>query len=194
MFKKIFHREKKEKGKYKKPYYTLLSCHTDKVLDLSQGGEHAGSLVIWKSNKGENQSFTFVPCGNGEYHIKCRINKTYLTVEGPHNGARVFAGKKSHQANQKFRIDEKTPDGKEHIIYTYCGKVLDICEASKKEGAQVIQYDFNGGKNQMWMFCEPNNITSSSSEVEWSVISLNLLKLCHLPQIISREKWEQFTS
>ena len=34
----------------------------------------------------------------------------------------------------------------------------------------MIQYDYSGDKNQLWLFCEPNNITSSSSEVEWSII------------------------
>ena len=162
----FFNREKKEGGKYKKPYYSLLSCHTDKVLDLSQGGDNADSLIIWKSNKGENQSFTFSPCGGGQFHIKCKINKQYLTVEGPHNGARIFTSKKTGQANQKFRVDETEPGSKEHVIYTYCGKVLDICEANKDNGTQIIQYDFSGDKNQRWLFCDPDNITSSSSEVE----------------------------
>ena len=37
----FLNREKKEDtGKYQKPYYSLLSCHCDKVLDLSQGGEN----------------------------------------------------------------------------------------------------------------------------------------------------------
>ena len=145
---------------------SLLSCHCDKVLDLSGGGDHQGSLIIWKSNKGDNQSFTFAPCGVGEYHIKCKANNAYLTVENNSNGARIYTSAKTNQPNQKFRIEEKEAGSKEHVIYTFCGKVLDICEASKKDGAQVIQYDYSGDKNQLWHFCDPKNITSSSSEID----------------------------
>lgn len=162
----MFHREKTETGKYKKPYYTLLSCHTDKVLDIAGDGPHKGSLIIWKSNKGDNQSFSFVPCGVGEYNIKCKANGQYLTVDGNGNGARVYTAAKTNQPNQKFKIEEKQAGSKEHVIYTFTGKVLDIAEASKKEGSQVFQYDFSGSKNQLWHFCDPKNITSSSSEIE----------------------------
>ena len=100
-------REKQETGKYKKPYYSLLSVHCDKVLDVAGGGDHQGSLIIWKSNKGDNQSFTFVPCGVGEYNIKCKADGAYLTVENNSNGARIYTAKKTNQPNQKFRIEEK---------------------------------------------------------------------------------------
>lgn len=71
----FLNREKTEDGKYKKPYYSMLSAHCDKVLDLAGDGEHAGSLIIYKSNKGDNQSFTFVPCGSDFFNIKCKANK-----------------------------------------------------------------------------------------------------------------------
>ena len=162
----MFNKEKTDTGKYKKPYYSLLSVHCDKVLDLSGGGEQEGNIIIWKSNKGENQSFAFSSCGVGEYNIKCKANGQFLTVADASNGARIYTAGKTNQPNQKFRIEEKEAGKKEHIIYTFCGKVLDICEASKKDGAQVIQYDFSGSKNQLWHFCDPKNITSSSSEIE----------------------------
>lgn len=89
-----------------------------------------------------------------------------MTVEGPQNGARIFCSAKSGQPNQKFRIDESEPGSKDYVLYTYCGKVLDVAEEGKKNGTQVIQWDYHGGKNQLFNFCEPDNITSSSSEMD----------------------------
>ena len=163
----FLNRQKKEGRKFQKPYYTILSCHTDKVLDLSGGGEHQGSLIIWDSNKGDNQSFTLSPAVNGQYRIKCKANGQFLTVENGSNGAKIMTAPKSKtNHNQLFRLDQPNPDKKEYVIYTYCGKALDICEASKKKGTQIIQWDLNGNSNQLWHFCDPKNITSSSSEIE----------------------------
>jgi hypothetical protein len=37
------------------------------------------------------------------------------------------------------------------VIYTFCGKVLDCCEAAKSNNTKVIQWEFNGGDNQKWI-------------------------------------------
>jgi capsule polysaccharide modification protein KpsS len=43
-----------------------------------------------------------------------------------------------------------SPHSGEHIIYTFCGKVLDVCECKIKKDSQVFQYTFNAGDNQLW--------------------------------------------
>lgn len=86
-----------------------------------------------------------------------------MTVESAANGAKIYTAAKNNQANQLFRVDDAKPGSSDKVIYTYCGKALDVLEASKKNGARVSQYDFNGGKNQLWNFCDPKDITSSSS-------------------------------
>jgi len=48
------------------------------------------------------------------------------------------------------------------LIITYCGKALDVLEQKKKSGSRVSQYTINEGKNQLWNFCDPKEITSSS--------------------------------
>lgn len=40
-------------------------------------------------------------------------------------------------------------------------------EAKKDNGARVSQYDYNGNKNQLWNFCDPKDITSSSDHNDW---------------------------
>ena len=46
-----------------------------------------------------------------------------------------------------------------------------MAEEGKKNGTQVIQWDYHGGENQLFNFCEPDNITSSSSEMDWLWLS-----------------------
>ena len=50
----------------------------------------------------------------------------YLTVEGPMNGAKIYATKKDMGENQRFRLNEIEPRSKKYVIYSHFGKVLDI--------------------------------------------------------------------
>jgi hypothetical protein len=45
---------------------------------------------------------------------------------------------------------EMSPHSGEYIIYTFCGKVFDVCGGVIKKGSIVFQYSFNGGNNQLW--------------------------------------------
>jgi len=39
-----------------------------------------------------------------------------------------------------------------YIQSTHSGKYLDVRGGSKEKGTPVIIYDFNGGKNQQWIY------------------------------------------
>lgn len=160
-FKDMFHKTKNVDGKFKRAYYSLRNVHADRVLDVANDGPHAGTTIIWDGYAGDNQCFTLIQEGP-DWYIKCKKNGQFLTVESAANGAKIFTSPKSGQPNQKFRIDDKKPGSKQHVIYTYCGKALDVLEAKKDNGARVSQYDYNGNKNQLWNFCDPKDITSSS--------------------------------
>lgn len=87
-------------------------------------------------------------------------------MEGDHNGARIYGSPKTRAPNQQFRIVEKEEGSQEYMIYTFCGKVLDCAEEGTSNGTQIIQWDETGNNNQLWNFCDPSNITSSSSEID----------------------------
>jgi hypothetical protein len=161
----MFKREKKETGKYKKPYYSIMSVHSGKVVDICQDGDNENQAIIWETHGNANQQFTIVPHGD-KYMIKCKKNHGYLTVESDQNGAKIYTASKQsgNKVNQLFTIDEGDKH-KQHCIYTFCGKVLDVKEASKDNGTTIVQWDHSGDKNQLWSFCDPQNITSSSSEI-----------------------------
>ena len=90
-------------------------------------------------------------------------NGHLLTVTGPQDNAPIILSPKSGQDNQKFNIQEH-PGSKDHVIYTCYGKALDVLGEHKENGSKIGQYNFTGGKNQLWNFCDPKNITSSSSD------------------------------
>jgi len=46
-------------------------------------------------------------------------------------------------------VEAKKKDGG-YYIKTFCGKCLDVCEHKTTNGTPVFQYDYNGGKNQIW--------------------------------------------
>jgi hypothetical protein len=75
----LFNRTKNPNGKYKKPYYSIVSKKAGKVLDVAQDGPCQGSLIIWDGWAGPNQSFTIIQDG-ADYLIKCRKDGGYLTV------------------------------------------------------------------------------------------------------------------
>ena len=37
------------------------------------------------------------------------------------------------------------------FLKSYCGKALDVCEGKAKKEQKVIQWDYNGGHNQIWI-------------------------------------------
>lgn len=100
-------------------------------------------------------------------------NGHLLTVTGPQDNAPIILSPKSGQDNQKFNIQEH-PGSKDHVIYTCYGKVLDVLGEHKENGSKIGQYNFTGGKNQLWNFCDPKNITSSSSDNDWDQIVVYL--------------------
>lgn len=138
----LFHRTKNANGKYKKPYYSIVSKKAGKVIDVAQDGPHKGSLILWDGYNGDNQAFTIIQQGP-DYLIKCRQTKGFLTVENASDGARIFLSPQP-TPQSKFRLDETKSGSHEYIIYTFCGKVLDVFQGEKAKGTQVIQFTYNG--------------------------------------------------
>ncbi len=66
-------------AKFKKPYYAFKSCHSGKVLDMSQQASKNNQLIIWDYNKGDNQKFIIYQKGP-DFLLKSRKNNIYLTV------------------------------------------------------------------------------------------------------------------
>ena len=76
----------------------------------------------------------------------------YLTVanNSDNNGATLMEFPLSHRRNQRFRLQQVKPGSGQFVIFTFCGKALDICENSRKDGTKIIQWDFHSEDNQKW--------------------------------------------
>lgn len=85
--------------------------------------------------------------------IQNKKSGKYLAVanQSDKNGAIIHEEPLHHQRHQKFRLQEASPGSGEFIIFTFCGKALDICENSHKNNTRIIQWDFHSADNQKWL-------------------------------------------
>lgn len=160
-----------------------MSDKAGRVIDVAQDGPRKGSLIIWDGYNGDNQAFGVVQDG-ADYFLKCRQNKAFLTVENANDGARVFLSAQPTQQS-RFRLDETSSGSRKFIIYTFCGKVLDLFQGIKDNGTPVIQWTYNGNSNQVWYLNDPKDISSSSSELEvWSINHVKIIKYQNFGYVI----------
>ncbi len=76
----------------------------------------------------------------------------------------VFQDGKKNDPNQLFKFEDIGDNT--FLIRTCHGFVIDVENWETKEGAKVIQYEKNEGKNQQWRMQDPEDLTSSSSDWE----------------------------
>lgn len=159
--KDLFHRTQNNNGKFTRPYYSVVSRLADtRVFDIAKDTANKGFLMLWDGYNGDNQAFTVIQEG-GNYYFKCRLGG-YLTVEGPNDGAKFYLSK-DKRPESVFRLQETKEGSHNYIIYTYCNKVIDVYNCKKDNGTLIIQYTYNGDKNQQWYLNDPKNLTDSSS-------------------------------
>lgn len=137
-------------GKFKKPYYMIKSVASGRVLEVNADPSKQNELVIWDVRNGDGQKFNVRQKGP-DYLFKCKRNKLYLTVDGPHNGAKIYGTSKNLGENQRFRLEEVVPGSKKYAIYTFFGKVLDVRNKKSENGSEITQYDFIGEDHQIWV-------------------------------------------
>lgn len=130
-----------------------LSSHM--VLDVSQNPHDYNHLIIYEWNGGANQQFTFHSIGGNKFGIFSA--KTHQTVEVPngsqHNGSRIVCSQPNKQVNEFWELVPANFMGKPNSFYlkSFCGKALDVQGGQCQNEAHVIQWDFNGGNNQVWV-------------------------------------------
>ncbi len=152
----------------------LIRCvANNKYLDLpgyasKAKKENGANVQLWDLDDGKDRMVKFVPVGNGYYNIQFQHAKVNLDVHGCYDG-KLFCKtyKKSKGANvqiwsagnsepQQWKI-EQIKFGQFKITNKYSGKVLDASAKNiNKNGCNVMQWPWNGGKNQLWELIEVN--------------------------------------
>lgn len=136
--------------------YRIVSGLSSKmVLDVSQSQHDHNHLIIYESNNGANQRFYFQSIGGNKYGIFSA--KTHQTVEVPQgssqNGTRIVCSQANKQVNEFWELIPANFMGKQNAFYikSFCGKALDVKGGECHNEAHVIQWDYNGGNNQIWV-------------------------------------------
>ena len=149
--------------------YTMVPSHTSgavKFLTVRNGSTASGARIV-QDRSGLNGTLgapevphhrgPAAPPPGAPYF---RIRPTHATnmcfdVEGASldNGARVIQFPcVSGNRNQQFFFDAIFPGSDIHTITPrHSGKRLDIAGASTAAGAQLVQFDDNGGRNQRFL-------------------------------------------
>jgi len=137
-------------------HYRIVSGLSSKMcLDVSQSQHDFNHLIIYEWNGGHNQKFYFQSAGGNKYGIFSA--KTNQTVEIPNvsqsNGTRVVCGQPNMQVNEYWELVPANFMGKPNAFYikSFCGKALDVKGGECHNEAHVIQWDYNGGNNQVWV-------------------------------------------
>jgi hypothetical protein len=131
-------------------YVSLSPKDTPKlVLDMPPGPQM--QLILYDDHGGSNQQFSVAKCDFGQVSLRLRSGKALAVQnQSEDDGARIIEEEFTDSPGQRFRMQEVSPHSGEYIIYTFCGKVFDVCEGSVKKDTVVFQYTFNGGNNQLW--------------------------------------------
>ncbi len=140
------------------PAVAFVSANSGKVADVSAGSQGPAAPVIqWPWAGALNQMWRMVPLGNDLYKIVNFNSGMVLDVNGGStaDGAKIIQWPWNGGANQIWRALPLSNWGGDPntfiIISAASGKVLDVTGASKGDGAQLIQWPWNGGYNQIWV-------------------------------------------
>lgn len=83
------------------------------------------------------------------------VSGTGAVLEVPNNssanGTQLLGGQANNASNEYFEIFPSQNVKGGYIIKTFNGKAVDVCEGKDSKGTPIIQWDYNGGKNQAWI-------------------------------------------
>ena len=134
-------------------YQIVTALDNDRVLDISQANNASKfQVILWSKNGDKNQRFRFREVGGGKYMI---VSGTGAVLEVPNNssanGTQLLGGQANNASNEYFEIFPSQNVKGGYIIKTFNGKAVDVCEGKDAKGTPIIQWDYNGGKNQSWI-------------------------------------------
>ena len=117
-------------------------------------------LIVYQGSNGPNQKFRLKSVGNGFFQIFSA--KDGLTIESTNNqkGAKIYASQPNNQPNEFWQFVPSTNQnfqGKHAFaIKGISGRALDIEGGNAVNDADICEWDYHGGDNQVWII-EPTN-------------------------------------
>lgn len=123
----------------------------DMVLDISQDKKNLGQLIIWKKHGKKNQRFRIVE-QNGRYQLLSCFDMQTVSVQnnGKNDGEPIFTHHNGHHMGQMWEFVFVKDKQNSFYIKNGHDKFVDVFKGSHSKGTPVIQWKFNGNKNQIW--------------------------------------------
>ena len=138
------------KDKWKRENNYLVHEESGKVLDVEGGSRDSGARVIlWPKHGGSNQRWYFHSEAALLTYFICSqvgVGKVIDVAESEKEGGKLltYQGREKDNANQTWNMNRM---GR---MRSGLGSVADIEGGSREVGANVISWEFHGGKNQLW--------------------------------------------
>ena len=138
-------------------YVITTALDDNMALDISQDPKTKGKMILWKKHGETNQKFKIMQ-GQGKFSGQYQITSSMganITMEVPSNstakGVQIYVNSANGTPNEFWQIiPAKSEKNGGYYIKSFCGKCLDVCEGKSADNTPVIQWDYNGGKNQIW--------------------------------------------
>lgn len=133
--------------------WRIASFKSGRVLDVMGYSRDDGANVqLFRYYGSYNQRWRFVAADADSYHI-ISVNSGKC-LEADENGGKnpnVRQATCRESAYQQWRFEPNPHIGKVYrITAVHSGKVLDIASRSRANGANIQQFQWSGGPNQLW--------------------------------------------
>jgi hypothetical protein len=139
---------------------TIENSASGQVLDDPNYSVDDGTQIIqWGFNDGPNQWWNFLLLNDGEYVIQNAWSGLVLTNPGSSldNGTGIVQQEWKGGANQQWVLEATNPGidpnanyGWFRLVNLASGQVLDDPNSSRDSGTGIIQWERDGGNNQLW--------------------------------------------
>lgn len=129
--------------------YRIQSVASGHFLELHRADKQ--TLQQWSSSGALNQQWNVEDAGSGYFYLRSAETGKLLEAIDKRDGSSVLAKREpSGRADQKWRIVDL--GNGESLIIARSGKVLDIADNSRNEGARVQIWGEHRGANQRFRF------------------------------------------
>ncbi|MGH9841750.1 MAG: RICIN domain-containing protein [Blastocatellia bacterium] len=128
--------------------YQIQNVASGHFLDLRR--EDNQTLQQWSGSGAKNQMWDTEDAGNGYFYLRNVENGRYLEVSGSRDGSAVYLRDPTGRDSQKWRIVDT--GGGEAIIVSRNGKVLDLPNSERREGAAFQIWGEHRRDNQRFRF------------------------------------------
>src|SRR5689334_8997518 len=128
--------------------YEITNERSGKVIDLDRNDQ---TTVIQFSPRGtDNQTWDVVPANGGYFYIRNGMNGYALEATSDRNSAQLRGAPFNGSPAQQWRIQPgKTGNA---VLVSRNGKVVDVPDGTRNDGAHLQIYDSTGDSNQRFTF------------------------------------------